>query len=185
MRRSEIGNTRAEAWRIAAQLAQGRGEIGRDQNIARLVAFADDGKLRFARLARDDLRPGETCKLGDAQRAEVGDLQHEPIAPRSGGAEQEMQLDLREQPLRRFARSLPELDQRRGVEAREADLVREAEQRLHGGDVGVDGRRAARSSRPSFVRIASSAFCTSSTVARLRFVPAAARASTKRRPMRS
>ena len=109
MRRSEIGNTRARAWRIAAQLAQGRGEIGGDQDVARLVALADDGKLRFSRLARNDLRPGETRKLGDAQRAEVGNLQHELIASRSRGAEQQVQLDLREKPLRRLAWSLTSL----------------------------------------------------------------------------
>ena len=39
--------------------------------MASFIALADDGELRLAGLARDDLRPGEAGKLGDAQRPEV------------------------------------------------------------------------------------------------------------------
>ena len=46
---------------IAAELAQIRGEIGGDQDVARLVALADDGKLRLAGVARDDLRPSQAA----------------------------------------------------------------------------------------------------------------------------
>ena len=55
-------------------------------------------------------------------------------------------LDLREELLRRLAWSLTKLNQRRGVEARKTDLVSEAKQRLHSGDVGVESCGAARSS---------------------------------------
>ena len=47
-------------WGIAAELVQIRGKIGRDENVAGLVALADDGKLRLTGLTRDDLRPGKT-----------------------------------------------------------------------------------------------------------------------------
>jgi hypothetical protein len=66
-----------------------------------------------------------------------------------------------------------ELDQRRGVEAGKADLVRKAKEGLYGGNAGVDGGRAG--AVPSaLVRMASSAICTSSTVARRRSLPTSA-----------
>ena len=85
---------------------------------------------------------GVSTTVGNAQRPEVGNLQHDPVALGLRGAQRQAQLDLGEQPLRRLARGFPELNERRGVEACEANLVRET--RLHGSDVGVDGRGAAR-----------------------------------------
>ena len=66
MRRSVIGNTRASGRRLAAHLSQGRRELGRQQHVARLVALADDGELRLARLARQHLAPGQAGELRDA-----------------------------------------------------------------------------------------------------------------------
>ena len=103
---------------------------------------AHDGELRLARLARQHLTPGQARELRDAERAVVSHLQQKAIAARLGGAEQEVRVDLGQEPLRALAIHLPHLDQRRRVEATEANLVREVQQRLHRGDARVEGRAA-------------------------------------------
>ena len=50
---------------------------------------------------------------------------------------------MREKPLSYLAWGLPELDQRRGVKAGEANRVREAEESLHGGDISIERGGAA------------------------------------------
>ena len=119
---------------------------GRQQHVARLVALADERQLDLASLTRQDLRPGQRGDLGDAQGAVVADLAEDPLAARLRRAQDAQGVELRQDALRQLPGRLSELDQRRGVEAGIADLMCEAEQRLHDGDVGVDrcglGRRA-------------------------------------------
>ena len=66
----------------------------RDEELARLVAFADDGRLRLATVAADYLRPGQLDKLADAQAAEVGNLEQLPIPAKAGSADRHSDLEL-------------------------------------------------------------------------------------------
>ena len=69
---------------------------------------------RRAHARRTRFRAGLAPRRG-ARR--VGDLQQEAIAAGLGGAEQEVRVDLGQEPLRALALHLPHLDQRRRVEA--------------------------------------------------------------------
>jgi hypothetical protein len=64
-----------------APRCQGRGDLRRQQDVAGLIALADNRELRLAPLGGDDLPPGEVGQLGDAQRAVIGDLQLQALWP--------------------------------------------------------------------------------------------------------
>ena len=144
MRRSEIENTRAEPGaspRISRKAAARSAGIRILRGLSPLPTMASCASPVSRGITCDQVRPASS-ETRSAPKYATSNMSRS--RSRSGGAEQQVQLDLREKPLRRLARSLPELDERRGVEAGVTDLMRKAEERLHGGDVGVDGRGAAR-----------------------------------------
>jgi hypothetical protein len=81
--------------------------------------------LGLAAVAADDLRPRQRHELRHAQASEVGDLQQQTIAAVFGVLDQIANLQLAEDALRYLPGRLPELDERRRIEAREADAVYE------------------------------------------------------------
>ena len=64
--------------RVASSLAR---QGDRQQHLARFLPLADQLELNLAAVARDQLPPAQRHKLGDAQRAIVGDLEHQPSRP--------------------------------------------------------------------------------------------------------
>src|SRR5262245_37137331 len=139
------------------------------QHLAALVTLAEDAELHPAAVALDDIRPGQGDELGDAEASGIANLDEDAIAARGSSPHKEAHLYLRDDALRDAARLAMHSDHGAGVEWKVADAVA-----MESSDFTLSTIWRELEGASSAV-IASSAWRTSSTVARRIGAPSAAK----------